>query len=299
MPKRTNDFQTLIKFIYERITPEGGAVTESAMVYDKDSRTLREVDILIEHKISGHTIKIAVECRDRSRKDSIEWIDSLVGKISSLDVNKVVAVSKKGFAQAAIDKAKSCGIDTLSIEAASEKDWESYFIKPGLALISNQAFALKNVLYAINGEYREISDLGIDSDIELKGELAGTVKEVFEWIFLEVIVPQTQAHLKEHMLEIFKTYADLTKTIYLEKEIKFNELHVIPSKGQKIEISTVKFIYLGTQEVIDVKQRHSRFNNKMISTSKHIDNDDSLLAFKILQDPDTRQLHVNWSKTSK
>jgi len=97
MPKRTNDFQTLIKFIYDRITPADGTVTESAMIYDKDSNTLREVDILIEHKISGHTIKIAVECRDRSRKDTIEWIDGLVGKTSSLNVDKVVAVSKKGF----------------------------------------------------------------------------------------------------------------------------------------------------------------------------------------------------------
>jgi hypothetical protein len=135
MPKRTNDFQSLIKFIYDRITPEGGTVTESAMVFDNDSKTLREVDILIEHKISDHTIKIAVECRDRSRKDTVEWIDGLVGKTLSLDVNKVVAVSKKGFAQPAIDKANSYGIDTLSLKEASEKDWKLYFIKPGLACV--------------------------------------------------------------------------------------------------------------------------------------------------------------------
>ena len=57
MPKRSNDFQSLIKFIYDRITPETGTVTESAMVYDKDAKILREVDILIEQKLSAHDIK--------------------------------------------------------------------------------------------------------------------------------------------------------------------------------------------------------------------------------------------------
>lgn len=63
MLKRTNDFQCLLNFIYGRITPEGETVTESAMVFDKNSKNLREIDVLIEHKhkLSSHTIKIAVE----------------------------------------------------------------------------------------------------------------------------------------------------------------------------------------------------------------------------------------------
>ena len=47
MPKRTNEFQKLITSIYKKITPIGGVVTESGMVYDKDAKELREVDILV------------------------------------------------------------------------------------------------------------------------------------------------------------------------------------------------------------------------------------------------------------
>ena len=296
MPKRSNDFQSLIKFIYDRITPEGGKVTESAMVYDKDAKTLREVDILIEQKVSGHKIKIAVECRDRSRKDTVEWIDALIGKTSSLDVDKVVAVSKKGFAKTAIKKAESHGIDTLSIEEASEKEWESYFIKPGLALCSDELYSLKNVMYVLEGEYRNISELGMDSNIEIKGDAVGTVKEVFEWMFLEFIIPQAQAYLKGHRMEIFKTYHDLTKTMYLEKEQEFEELFVIGDKGVSTEISKVMFIIHGTRRISDVKQEHSIFNEKMISISEHVDTDGSILKFKILQDPDTRKFHANWQR---
>lgn len=101
MPKRTNDFQELITSVYKQIVRDGGKVTESGMVYDKDADTLREVDILVEYRYAHHNFKIAIECRDRSRKDSVEWIDSLIGKAKSLSVNKVVAVSKEGFTEPA------------------------------------------------------------------------------------------------------------------------------------------------------------------------------------------------------
>ena len=80
MPKRTNDFQTLIKTIYDQIVPDGGKVTESGMVQDKEAGILREVDILVEYKYAGHEFSFVLECRDRSRAESVEWIDGLVGK---------------------------------------------------------------------------------------------------------------------------------------------------------------------------------------------------------------------------
>ena len=106
MPKRSNDFQSLIKTIYDQIVPKGGTVTESGMVYDREAETLREVDILVKYRYAGHDFRFIVECRDRSRTETIEWIDALVGKTKSLNVNKVIAVSSKGFSVSAINKAK-------------------------------------------------------------------------------------------------------------------------------------------------------------------------------------------------
>jgi hypothetical protein len=67
MPIRTNEFQQIVKYIYSQIVPAGGRVVESALVYEGDGGTQREIDILIEHSIAGHNLKIAVECRDRYR----------------------------------------------------------------------------------------------------------------------------------------------------------------------------------------------------------------------------------------
>lgn len=123
MPKKTNDFQALIKHIYEQIVPAGGTVTESGMVYDKEAEILREVDILVEYKYAGHKFSFMVECRDRSRRDSVEWIDGLVGKSKPLAVNKVIAVSSKGFAKSAITKARANEIETFTLEEANETHW--------------------------------------------------------------------------------------------------------------------------------------------------------------------------------
>src|SRR5688572_759202 len=105
MPKRTNDFQKLIHYIYSQMVPEGATVTESALLRERSSLAKREVDILIEYEIAGTKLRIAVECRDRSRKDDIEWIDGLIGKYRDLEVDKVIAVSNSGFSSDAIEKA--------------------------------------------------------------------------------------------------------------------------------------------------------------------------------------------------
>jgi hypothetical protein len=164
---------------------------------------------------------------------------------------------------------------------------------------SGERFTLQDVLYLAHGEYKQLSDLGMDSEVEFRGEVVGTVKEVFEWIFLEKIIPQAQVYVKDNFKEIFKTYANLRKIMYIEKEENLSVLYVISGEGNKTEISKVKFIFHGTRWVADVKPKHSLFNEKMISTGKYIDTDGSLLKFIILQDPDSKQIHVNWRKKPK
>jgi hypothetical protein len=51
------------------------------------------------------TLKVARLCRNRSRDETVEWIDALIGKYSRLHVNKVVAVSSPAFSAEAERKA--------------------------------------------------------------------------------------------------------------------------------------------------------------------------------------------------
>jgi hypothetical protein len=124
VPARTNPFQQLIMLIEEQLAP-GAVVRESAPVLDNKTGKPREVDVLIETVSGVHPIRIAVECQDRSRPATEEWIDQLHGKYRDLDVDKVVAVARKGFTAGARAKAEAVGIRTLSLIEADAADWQS------------------------------------------------------------------------------------------------------------------------------------------------------------------------------
>lgn len=180
MPKRTNDFQTLIKHIYEQIVPDGGTVIESGMVHDKDAGILREVDILVKYKYAGHEFSFVVECRDRSRAETVEWIDGLIGKTKSLDVNKVIAVSSKGFASSAIKKAQQNGIETFTLTEANETHWGEFPFKPGLLVMTNDVYKIHDVLYKKEEDFIPMTQLDIENDIEINGEKVGSLKSIIE-----------------------------------------------------------------------------------------------------------------------
>jgi len=294
MPKRTNDFQKLIKFIYDRISPEGGKVTESEMVFDKKAKILREVDILVNQEVAGHEIRIVVECRDRSRSESVEWVDALIGKTHSLDVHKVVAVSSEGFSSSAIEKATAHGIDALTLEEANEKDWGSYFIKPGLVVMSDEYFKLIKVYYHSENGLLDTEALGLLSEIKQYGENAGTIKEYFESYFMDYLIKEFDSYQKKHTMEVFKTKGDTDKVLYLEKDVDFPKLVTETNDGEIVDLSRIRFIVHGTRRTHDVPQTHSKFNKTMISTSEFEDPNGSVLKFKILQDPEAKKIHANW-----
>lgn len=132
MPARTNEFQQLVRRIYEQLVPAGATVTESAFLTERDSSSSREVDILVEFRLEDTVIRLAVERRDRYRASDIEWIDQLIGKYRDLPVDRVVAVSRTGFTAAATIKACANRIDVRSLKDALEADWPSELRRLGI-----------------------------------------------------------------------------------------------------------------------------------------------------------------------
>jgi hypothetical protein len=125
MPKRSNDFQRLIRRIYEQLFSTAAKVIESAMLTDLNSGEKREIDILVEVPTPGTDTptRIAIECRDHERASDVTWIDSLVGKYRDLPVNRVIAVSRKAFTKSAARKAQRNNIETRTLAEALATDW--------------------------------------------------------------------------------------------------------------------------------------------------------------------------------
>lgn len=298
MPRRTNDFQALIKTIYEQIVPEGGSVTESGMVPDREAGILREVDILIEHNYAGHEFRLIVECRDHSRSQTVDWIDGLIGKAKSLDVDKVVAVSSKGFSRSARRKAEENGIEALTLEEANETDWANFPIRPGLVVMTDDIYRIHEVLYMHGEDYLPVTALGLDSEVEVEGQVVGDLEGVIEYFFQEYLAPQLDKHKKEHFREVFKTREDVLKPLWAQSEHDWTGTCVVSPDGKRTELTKVKYVVVGHRKAMDVEQEHRLFNERMVSTGKHLDTDGTTVDFTIVQDPDTEKIHLRWTRTT-
>lgn len=120
MPKRTNLFQRVVTILHENIAGDA-TVEESAMLHDSDSGSDREVDVLITTKVAGTLVRVGVEATNMAPAD-VAWVDSMVGKHSSLPTDKLVLVSGEGFTPAARKKAESKAAVPLAPEDLTREE---------------------------------------------------------------------------------------------------------------------------------------------------------------------------------
>jgi hypothetical protein len=115
MPIRTNEFQRLVAVIQSHLDP-GSAVTESAMLEDALTGTKREVDVVVSGRVGGQSATVSIECRDRSRRPDVTWVDEMHTKHSRLPTNVLVLVSHTSFTPEAVRAARLYDIRCLVLD---------------------------------------------------------------------------------------------------------------------------------------------------------------------------------------
>jgi len=206
MPKRTNPYQELVFKLESALAPTGARVVQSALLTDR-SGTQREVDVLIEGDVGGHSLRIAVECRTESRPQDVTWVDELLGKYAGLDVQRVVAVSRSGFSRSALSAIESSRgrITALTFNDALVHDWrkEVAGLVVALTVVTVQALEA-TVVYAGDA-------LGLSRDELMRAELeagsgrpSGSVKQFAE--------QQGRAASNDLVATLFRTHPDSLPT---------------------------------------------------------------------------------------
>lgn len=82
---------------------------------DVDTGEMREVDAVMRVNAGSTSVLVAFECRKRSVPQDVTWIEQLIAKRQSLKLDKLIAVSEKGFTAAAKTKAEKYGIELRQI----------------------------------------------------------------------------------------------------------------------------------------------------------------------------------------
>jgi hypothetical protein len=91
------------------------------MLSDLQTGTVREVDICIEGRVGGQTIRVGFECRDHKRPADVSWLESMKAKHETLPTHGLVLVSKSGFTAEAERKARLYNIVTHTYAAIDER----------------------------------------------------------------------------------------------------------------------------------------------------------------------------------
>jgi hypothetical protein len=112
-------FERVVAVLETFFSPKGAIVTSPDKIPDKISGELREVDASIRIKAGSTDILVIVECRERSKKQDVQWIEQLATKQRSVGAHKTIAVTSKGLTAQAMKKAEFYEIAVRKLEKIS------------------------------------------------------------------------------------------------------------------------------------------------------------------------------------
>jgi hypothetical protein len=82
-------------------------IKKNAQLPGRLSKTNRDIDILIESQIFGHSIQIAIECKNWSSKLDVADVGVFIDRLKDVGISKGVIVSKLGYTNSAHQRARS------------------------------------------------------------------------------------------------------------------------------------------------------------------------------------------------
>jgi hypothetical protein len=271
---------------------EGGIVTESAIIEDRQGNS-REIDVLIEIESFGHRLKIAVECRDRSRQDDIQWIDELIGKYNNIDIDKIITVSSSGFTQGAINKAIFHGIETITLKEFEETNWPEKIDK-----IKIGEFCLTLNFVSVSLTVSPVSDKGMEKYwivCSEYGDKLGTVENVIKHILDTKVNIMAKNYFDKEYMPHVKSMEELRRKIEINVAISIDNMYVEDPDGTKYKIVKMEYIVAGTPVIEEKDIKRYAYGNKAIVSRACIEGDGirhKIDVIQIVGSPNVTLSHV-------
>lgn len=215
MPPRSNQFQRVIRELYRSLSSTGVTIRESAMLPDGVDGVEREIDVLVEGDFAGHKISLAVECRDYSRAQNIQWIDELIGKYRDLPVDKVVAVSTSEFSEGARRKAASVNIECLTAVDAESVDWARE-VNPNWSILTHRHWLHHLSTYGLDGATLTHSQIDEDGTVRHDDGLSEKVFSTLLGMFRALDAGRVEGEINGFIQKNLEKYSDESSKRYCE-----------------------------------------------------------------------------------
>lgn len=271
MPKRNTEFQKLITQIYQQLANSDTRISENVEMKEQVSGTFREIDILLEHKIADIEIKVAIECQHRSRKADVTWIDALIGKYQNLPIDRVIAISSKGFSHAANRKAARNRIELRTLEAAININWVDEFDKIAIGQLKTNVEPLFFIIETVpkwpeNADFKIVLIEGVPVDLDIFYEsLFSTIKDLIE------------EFLDSQFGEPF--YWGKTVTSFCQSyTIDFDSTEIISNDGVKRKLVSLKIPCEISMKYHNIENNHFLFGESAVTIAKTLENENISLV---------------------
>lgn len=105
------EFERLIARVEEALVPHGAIVKSPDRIRSLLTGRFREVDASIRAKVGSTEILVTIECRRRSARQDVTWLEQLHTKKQVIGAARTIAVSASPFSDDAIRVAAHYGID--------------------------------------------------------------------------------------------------------------------------------------------------------------------------------------------
>jgi hypothetical protein len=128
--RKGRDLEKVVSLLEGELRQSGIQIKSPDFLPDKDTGTLREVDISLRGLIGSSDILAIIECRDHNKHpQDVTWIEQVISKRSSVNADKVLAVSSSKFSGPARIKAEKNNIELRTLDEINPEDVKDWFVK--------------------------------------------------------------------------------------------------------------------------------------------------------------------------
>lgn len=113
-------FEKAVAAIQSRFDP-GAKVTHNERIRDR-AGIERQFDVVVRGTLGGYSVLGVIECKDTKKRVGLPLLDAFHTKALEANANLKIVVSRRGFSESAVEKAKQWGIETLSLLPSESSD---------------------------------------------------------------------------------------------------------------------------------------------------------------------------------
>lgn len=119
------EFEQLVYQLQQQLSGDAEVILDATLA-GEDSKTNRQIDILVKRFVGQYPMVIVMECKDYKRAVDVKEVEAFATKLKDVKANKGAMVSGKGFSQAALETAKRHGIDMFRFIDTQSTNWKVY-----------------------------------------------------------------------------------------------------------------------------------------------------------------------------